>query len=126
MPFNSRSRGDARDAAAGAPYLDGGLAPEAERSIQGTAVGALVVGGLPVGMTLAGFAPAQTNDANAALGAAIDKAMASAAAGADGAVTLRFEAGRDGSRRVRIGVTAGGRPIAEPLVFEAPAPGAEA
>lgn len=140
MPFHSK-RGDARDVLP-AP-ANGGAIPAAPDSVlsdddandtSGTAVveaalerddaaddppdGARVNAGLPVGMLLAGFTPAQINDANGVLCGLIDAAIAAAKSGADGAVTLRFEAGRDGSRRVRIGVTAGGRPIAEPAVFE--------
>lgn len=81
--------------------------------------GARINAGFEIGALLAGFTPAQINDANDALARFIDQAAAAAKGGADGAVTLRFEAARDGSRRVRIGVTVGGRPVAEPAVFEA-------
>lgn len=82
--------------------------------------GAFVVAGLPIAMTLAGFEPAAVNAANKALTTFIDEATRAATAGADAAVTVRFEAGRNGSRRVRIGATARGYQVHEPLVFEAP------
>ena len=137
MPFQSK-RGDARDVSP-APAGDGpgvAIAPlDSETVISGAVIGAAaglreapppddaggarINAGFEIGALLAGFTPVQINHANDALARFIDQAVAAAKGGADGAVTLRFEAGRDGSRRVRIGVTVGGRLAAEPAVFEA-------
>ncbi len=76
-------------------------------------------GELALAMGFAGFSDAQIIEANTVFALKLTQAVDAAKSGADGAVTLRFVAGRDGSRRVRIGVTVGGRPTAEPAEFEA-------
>lgn len=78
------------------------------------------VGALPRAMQMMGFYVHDIADAEEALARALDEAVEWQRQGSDGAVTLRVEAPRDGSRRVRIGVTAGGIAQGCPFIVEAP------